>query len=458
VAGYLAGHVDDLVAQLAGWVRLRSVAGMPEHIPDLVRSANWLAGELRKAGFPLVEVWSAGGTPAVYAEWCDAPGAPTVLVYSHHDVRAAKDDLWEQTPPFEAALRDGRIFGRGASDAKGQVIAHLWGLRAHLASTGVSTPQVNVKMLIEGEEEIGSPHLSDLLTEHQERWTDVDLTMLSDTTLWSADYPAVCHGMRGTLQASLEVYGPRRDIHSGAVAGTVVNPLQELCRLVGALHDDHGRVTVPGFYDAVAEAPEQERRALAELPYSDEDWQARAHTRTVVGEVGYTVPERLYLRPAVEVLSIVGGDPVGPSRGAIPSVATATLTIRTVPDQRIAQVAEQLRAWVESELSDAVDYDLTVMEESGQEPYMSPEDLPALEVLHRAMSTAWGKPAGRMRNAGGAPASLLVETVGAPLVFFGTGLPEDNWHDSDESASIDMLLAGAATLAHFWTGLAGHSA
>jgi acetylornithine deacetylase/succinyl-diaminopimelate desuccinylase-like protein len=454
VARYLTAHAADVVDHLAGWVRLRSVAGMPEHVPDLVRSANWLAGELRSLGFPTVEVWSAGGIPAVYGAWCAAADAPTVLVYSHHDVRAAKDELWEQCPPFQSAFRDGRLYGRGSSDAKGQVLAHLWGLRAHLALTGGQAPQVNIKVLVEGEEETGSPHLAGLLEAHCERWADVDLVMLSDTMLWSADHPAVCHGSRGTMQASLEVYGPRRDIHSGAVAGAVVNPAHELCRLIGRLHDEEGRVTVPGFYDAVVDVPEDERRAIRALPHSDEDWRQRAHTRAVVGERGYSIPERLYLRPSAEVLALAAGDPVGPSRGAIPSMATASLTIRTVPDQRAAEIAALLRSWVAEEIADAVDYRLTVSEETAQEPYITPSDLPALAVLHDAMSAGWGRAAGRMRNAGGAPASLLVEATGAPLVFFGTGLPEDNWHDSDESVRLDVLLAGAATLAHFWGGLA----
>jgi acetylornithine deacetylase/succinyl-diaminopimelate desuccinylase-like protein len=457
VAGYLAEHEGDIVDQLAGWVRLRSVDGMPEHEPDLIRSANWLCGQLREIGFPTVEVLSAGGAPAVYAEWCEAMGAPTVLVYSHHDVRAAKDDLWEQTPPFESAFRDGRLFARGASDAKGQVLAHLWGVRAHLMANEVAAPQVNIKMLVEGEEETGSQHLADLLENHSERWADVDLVMLSDTMLWSADHPAVCHGMRGTMQASLEVYGTTRDIHSGAVAGTVVNPVSELCRLLGRLHDDEGRVTVPGFYDSVAEVSAEERRLLNDLPYSDEDWKQRAHTRAVVGEQGYTVPERLYIRPVVEVLSIIGGDPVGPSRGAIPSMANASITMRTVPNQRAADIADLFRSWVDAEISEAVDYELTVSVESAQEPYLTPADLPALHVLHEAMTAGWGRTAGQMRNAGGAPATLLVDAAHAPLVFFGTGLPEDNWHDSDESVRLDVLRAGAATLAHFWTGLARQS-
>ncbi|MFD0687865.1 M20/M25/M40 family metallo-hydrolase [Actinomadura fibrosa] len=448
VAEYLAAHRDDVIAALAGWVRLRSVSGLPERRADLIRSANWLAGALREVGFPTAEVLSADGSPTVYAEWCTRPEAPTVLVYSHHDVRPAKDEIWEQTPPFDPALRDGRLFGRGASDAKGQIIAHLWGLRAHLQRSG--TPELNLKVLVEGEEEIGSPHLAAFLDEHRDRFTGTDLIMVSDTMLWSAEHPAVCHGVRGSVQADLEIYGPGHDIHSGAVAGATVNPLSEMCRLLARLHDDDGRVAVPGFYDSVVELSDTERRQLRALPYDDEDWRQRSHTRTVVGEPGYTVPERIYARPVAEVLSMASGDPEGPSRGAIPAVATASITVRTVPDQRVDQVAEQLRRWVADQISDAVDYQLSIPEETGQNPYVTPSGHPALTALTEAMRAGFGDEVGHMRNAGAAPAALLSGALDAPVIFFGTGLPEDNWHDTDESIRIDMLLKGAATLTHLW--------
>ncbi|GGP85913.1 M20/M25/M40 family metallo-hydrolase [Saccharothrix coeruleofusca] len=453
VRDYLTEHRDRMIEELIGWVRLRSVAGLPEHDPDLIRSANWLAGVLRETGFPTVEVWETEGGPAVYAEWCAAPDAPTVLVYSHHDVRAAKDHQWEETPPFEPALRDGRLYGRGTSDAKGQVLAHVWGVRAHLAATGRDAPAVNLKFLVEGEEEIGSLHLAGLVDDNRDR-LGADLVVFSDTLLWRADHPAICTSVRGLVLAHLEVLGPLRDVHSGAVSGPAPNPVEELSRLLARLHDDKGRVTLPGFYDDVAEAPERLRAELAALPFTEDDWLTRSDTRTVGGEAGYTVLERLWTRPALEVLTVVAGDPVGASRAAVPAVASADLSIRTVPDQKVAVVAEQVRRWVADTISDRVDYELTVSEDSGQEPYRTPEDLPAVDALAAAMAEGFGAPPGRMGNAGGGPAELLARTLDAPVVFFGTGLPEDRWHDSDERVSVDVLLAGAATLARFWSRLA----
>ncbi|WP_449060251.1 M20/M25/M40 family metallo-hydrolase [Planomonospora algeriensis] len=452
---FLCEYREEFLRELGDWVRIPSVSSEPERGPDMLRSANWLTGRLREIGFPGVELWHTEGAPAVYAEWCAAPGAPTVLVYSHHDVRAVRSLSWGESPPFEPQVRDGRIYGRGASDAKGQVLAHLWGVRAHLAATGRTAPQVNLKLLVEGEEEIGSPHLAALLEDRRDRLT-ADLVVLSDTLQWSLTAPALCTGLRGMLSAHLEVFGPHRDVHSGAVSGAAPNPCAELCKVLAQLYDEHGRVTLPGFYDRVAEPTAEERERIGALPYSDADWLERTETRSVGGESDYSVLERVWTRPAVEILTLIGGDPVGASRGAIPALASADLNLRLVPDQRVAEAADQLRRWVAERIGDKVEYELSISLEAAQEPYRTPPDHPALAVLGRATERGFGAPvAGEMRNGGGGPADLLSRALEAPVVFFGTGLPSDHWHDSDERAEIDALLAGAATLAFLWPELAG---
>lgn len=486
---YLRSHRGGIEKQLAEWVRVPGILGVPEHQRDLLRSANWLAAAFREAGFPMVDVQPTGESHAVFAEWCEAPGAPTVLVYSHHDVRAVKPDNWEQTSPFEPVVRGGRLYGRGSSDAKGQVLAHLWGIRAHLhqrntrpitsgaqnphvpshlvpknptlshspfpaqAHPARPAPAVNLKFIVEGEEEGGSPHLAALLEEDAARF-HADVVLFSDTLLWHADHPALCVGLRGMLSASLEVFGPERDVHSGAVSGNAPNPAFELARLLALLHDADGRITLPGFYDDVEPPPEDLRQALAELPYSDEDWLKRSGSGAITGETGYTVPERLWLRPAVEVTSIIAGDPSGVSRATVPAVASADLSFRTVPGQRVENVADKLRQWVENTIGDAFGHTLTTDLETAQEPYRTP-DHPAVAALERAMATGFhnGR-VGRMGNAGGGPAELLGRMLQAPVLFFGTGLVEDHWHDSDESVSLEVLVNGAVTLACFWDELA----
>jgi acetylornithine deacetylase/succinyl-diaminopimelate desuccinylase-like protein len=450
---FLAAHQEDMLTQLAAWVRIASVAGVPERTHELLRSANWLAGELRGIGFPTVEVWEAGGTAAVFAQWCPDPAAPTVLIYSHHDVRAVKEESWHQTSPFEAAVRDDRMYGRGTSDAKGQVLSHLWSVRTHLAVTGNSAPAVNLKLIIEGEEETGSPHLLELVQDHLGQLA-ADLVVFSDTLLWRADAPAIPTSLRGMISAHLEIRGPLRDVHSGAVSGPAPNPLVEMCNLLSQLHDTDGRIQLPGFYAGMDEISAERRAELAALPFSPEDWLARSSTRSISTEPGYTVLEQLWLRPSAEIMSIIGGDPVGASRAAVPAAATADLNFRIVQGQRPDDVAEQLRAWVAERISDGFDYVLTPSQETAQDPYVTP-DVPAVAALERAMQQGFcTNTVGRMGNAGGGPASLLSSLLGAPVIFFGTGLIEDQWHDGDESIHLPTFLAGAATLAFLWNELA----
>lgn len=454
VHDYLQVHAPLMLDRLSEWVRVPSVAGVPEHAQHLVRSANWLAGELRGIGFPVTEVWAGTGGPAVFAEWMEASTAPTILVYSHHDVRAVKEGNWDQTSPFDPVLRDGRLYGRGSSDAKGQILAHLWGLRAHLAATGREAPAVNLKFLVEGEEEAGSPGLAGLLEAHRDRLS-ADAVVFSDTLLWRADHPALCTSVRGMLGARLEVYGPLTDIHSGAVSGTAPNPAIELGRLLGRLYDDRGRIALPGFYDDVQDISPTRRAELADLPFDDQDWLERSHTRSIGGEEGYTVLERLWERPALEVFALAAGDPVGVPRAAVPSMASADLSIRTTAGQKVGNVGEQLKRWVKETINSRFDYELSLDTETAQEFYRTPATA-VVDALSRAMARGFGvTEVGRMGNAGGGPAELLSSALDAPVVFFGTGLVEDNWHDSDESVRTDILLAGAATIAYLWEELAG---
>jgi acetylornithine deacetylase/succinyl-diaminopimelate desuccinylase-like protein len=461
---FVLSQQGELERQLAEWVRVPGVLGEPEHAQDLLRSANWLAAAFRDVGFPVVEVLPTGESHAVYAEWCGTPGAPTVLVYSHHDVRLAKPEQWDQTAPFEPVVRDGRLYGRGSSDAKGQVLAHLWSLRAHLhqqsAVEPVETqpaetraPAVNLKYLVEGEEEGGSPHLAELLEEQGDR-LKADLVLFSDTLLFRADHPALCVSLRGMLSAHLELTGPEVDVHSGAVSGAAPNPAFELGRVLAGLHDENGSIAIPGFYDDVRPVPEEFRQALARLPFTEEDWVERSESGSITGEKGYTVPERLWLRPAVEVTAMIAGDPVGLSSAAVPSVASVDLSFRTVPGQRVEKVAEQLRQWVQATVGENYGHTLSVDLETAQEPYWTP-DHPAVSALERAMANGFrSATVGRMGNAGGGPAELLSRSLDIPVLFFGTGLVEDHWHDSDESANLAVLVNGAVTLACFWDELA----
>ncbi len=442
---------EAMLGALREWVSIASVSADPAHEADVIRSARWLCSALRRSGFPIVEEWATEGLPAVYACWpADDPQAPTLLVYSHHDVHAVKEEEWRETSPFTPVLREGRLYGRGASDAKGQVLCHLWALRAHLAG-GRAAPAATVKLLIEGEEEVGSVHLADLLADHREE-LEADMVMVSDTMLWSLEDPAVCTAVRGSVNAHLQIRGAQRDVHSGAVSGAAPNPLTELCRILGRLHDEQGRVTLPGFYDSVRELQPGEGEELP--PFDDSDWMADTGTFGIQGEDGRSVQERIWFRPSAEISSMLGGDPEEPARGVIPAAASADLLLRLVPDQSADAVAAQLRRWLDEHCGKCFEYDLEVSS-TISDPYTTPAGLPALAALRQSMSQAFGGSPRRMGNGGAAPAAQLARALEAPVLFFGTGLLSDRWHGPDEKVEVQALIQGAQSLAAFLEALPG---
>lgn len=442
--GALPGQ--DALDELADWVGIPSVSSDPDRADDVGRSARWLVEALRRTGFPRAEVWETEGLPAVFACWPAAdPDAPVLLVYSHHDVHAVDPSEWKVTEPFAPLVGDGRVHGRGASDAKGQVMSHLWALRTHLA--GRTAPAVTVKYLIEGEEEVGSVHLADLLSAHAADLA-ADVVMVSDSMLWSLDEPTVCTAVRGSVTASLTVRGAERDLHSGAVSGAAANAAVELCRLVDRLIDGSGRVTLPGFYDAVAEPGRRMRADVDALPFELADWKARTGTFGAPGEAGFTVPERLWTRPSAEVARLTAGRTDAPAQGLVPAEAGADLLFRLVPEQRADQVADQLRAWLAGNGRPGYTYDLEISS-TRSDPYRTPPDHPALAALVRAVSHAYGGLARHIGNGGAAPGAQLARACDAPVLFFGTGLPGDRWHGPDERAEIQALRLGVRALARF---------
>ncbi|MFF5447758.1 M20/M25/M40 family metallo-hydrolase [Streptomyces sp. NPDC012888] len=433
---------------LAAWVAIPSVSAGPAGPPSVRRSARWLARAMLRLGCSHAEVWETEGLPAVYGCRPAAdPGAPVLLVYSHHDVHAAHPPEWRVTRPFSPVLRDGRLYGRGASDAKGQLLCHLWSLRAHLAERGGAGPAVTVKYLVEGEEEIGSVHLADLLARHSDELA-ADVVMVSDTMIWSLDHAAVCTSVRGSVTAGLTVRGADRDVHSGAASGASANAAVELCRLLAGLHDGAGRITLPGFYDAVAEPPAAVRESLATLPFDARTWLDETGTFAAGGEAGFGVPERLWTRPSAEVARLAAGPAGGPALGLLPAVARADLLLRLVPDQRADRVAEQLRRWLAGRRREGYAYDIDVSPTTS-DPYRTPAGHPALDALFRAVGRAYGSPARPVGNGGAAPAAQLARACDAPVLFFGTGLPGDRWHGPDENVRIEALRLGARALTGF---------
>ncbi|MDI5963860.1 dipeptidase [Streptomyces sp. SL13] len=452
VRAYIEAHREAFLADLAAWLRIPSVSADPARAGDVARSAEWLAAQLSATGFPVTEVWPTAGLPAVYAEWPSGdPDAPTVLVYGHHDVQpAAREDGWD-SDPFEPETRDGRLYARGAADDKGQVFFHTLGVRAHLAATGRTTPAVNLKLLIEGEEESGSPNFAALLRDRADRLA-CDAVIVSDTGMWSAETPTVCTGMRGLADCQIDLYGPAQDIHSGSFGGAVPNPATEAARLAAALHDRDRRVAIPGFYDGITPLTDDERALFAELPFDEDAWLRTAKSSATLGETGYSTLERVWARPTAEVNGIHGGYGGPGGKTVVPSTAQLKLSFRLVAGQDTDKVQQAVADWVAATLPAGIRHEITFW--GATRPCLTPLDHPALQAVVRAMGRAFQQPIRFTREGGSGPAADLQDVLGAPVLFLGISVPSDGWHSVNEKVELDLLLKGVETTAYLWADLA----
>jgi acetylornithine deacetylase/succinyl-diaminopimelate desuccinylase-like protein len=454
-AGQPADFLDRaaLLADLDPWLRIPSISADPAHAGDVRWSAQWLADRLRQAGFPEVEIWETPGHPAVYAHWpAEQAAAPVVVVYGHHDVQPVDPlELWD-SPPFEPAVRGDELLGRGTADDKGQVLMHLHGLAAHLASGRRIGPAVTLKLLIEGEEESGSPHFADLLRSHADRLR-CDVVVVSDTSIFGPDTPSLCTGMRGLTDCQIDLHGPDGDLHSGSFGGAVPNPLHALAELVSGLHDAAGKVTLPGFYDDVRLLDERERALFARLPFDQAAWlSGPARSRAVTGEEGFTTLERLWARPTAEVNGLWGGYTGPGTKTIIPSGAHAKVSFRLVADQDPLAVKRAVEAYVRESVPPGIDATVT-FDGPGVRPCLTPLDAPALQAAARAMQRAFGQEVLFTREGGSGPEADLAQILAAPVIFFGVGLPDDRIHAPNERVVIPMLLRGAEALAYLWDEL-----
>ncbi len=459
VRQYIEDHAAEFFGALGQWLAIPSISADPDRHEDVRRSADWLKDHLTGTGFDVVEVWptdaaESAGLPAVFAEWrASDPAAPVALVYGHHDVQPVEPRAEWDSPPFEPAQRDGLLFGRGASDDKGQVLFHALGVRANLAASGAARPPVTLKVLIEGEEESGSPHFADLLRAHADRLA-CDVIVVTDTGMWAADVPSMCVGMRGVVAAEVDLRGPEADLHSGSFGGGVPNPLHVLADLLSGLHDSDGRVTVPGFYDDVLPISGSERELIARLPFDEKAWLADAgHSGAVAGEAGYSTLERIWARPTAEINGMWGGHTGAGGKTIVPAEAHAKLSFRLVADQQPAAVIAGLRQYVSEHTPPGIESMVTA-ESRGVRPCFSAPDSPAVRAGRRAMERSFGMPVLFTREGGSGPEADLAEILGAPLVFVGVGLDADRIHAPNERVDMALLLKGAEAAAYLWDELA----
>lgn len=441
---YLDANRERFLNELIELLRIPSISARSEHKQDMVRCAEAVKQRLLDAGASKAEIFQTPGHPIVYAEKIIDDQKPTVLVYGHYDVQPADPlNLW-QSPPFEPAIRDGRIYARGSCDDKGQFYMHVKALE--IMNHTNSLP-VNIKFIIEGEEEVGSPNLATFVKDNTSL-LKADVILISDTSMISLENPSIDIGVRGLSYIEVEVTGPNRDLHSGVYGGAVANPITILCQMIASCHDENNHITIPGFYDDVVEATKSERKLLAEAPFDKDEYKKDLGIRKVWGEKGYTTNERTGIRPTLEVNGIWGGYTGEGSKTVLPSKAYAKISARLVPDQSSADITKKLIKYFEEIAPESVTVKAT--EHHGGEPYMTPIDSHAYQAAAKAIKTTFGKDPVPVRGGGSIPICALFEQeLGIKIVFLGFGLDSDNLHSPNEKFDIKNFYKGIETIPYF---------
>ena len=446
LSDYVDAERDRIVATLFEWLRIPSISAHPDRAGDVRRSAEFTAALLREAGLEHVELLETEGAPSVYGDWLHAgPDALTVVVYGHHDVQPVDPlDQW-RSPPFEPVLVDGECRARGAVDDKGQVLYEIEAARGLLRTNGCLP--VNLKFLVEGEEEVGSPHFERLLRDERERLR-CDAVVVSDTTMWAPDVPSVCMGMRGLVAFDVTVRTGTIDLHSGVFGGSVPNPTHVVARLVAALHDDAGRVAVPAFYDDVRPLTAAEEASLLLLPFDADEWKAKAGVRRLEGEKGRSTLERTWTRPTCDVVGITAGYGGAGIKTIVPASGNFKVTFRLVADQDPARIGQAFTAWLIDRVPEGIAVD--VVPEGSVAPALTAADHPAVGALCRSIERVWGVAPLFTREGGSGPEEALGRVLEAPVLYLGVGLPDDRFHAPNERMVMDQFWKGLLAAAELW--------
>lgn len=450
LATHRATVADDAVDRLFRWLSIPSISADPAHAGDVGASAEWLVDAALEAGFTRAEILPTAGHPAVYAQCSGAPaGAPRVLVYGHHDVQPVDPlDAWTD-PPLDPVIVDGVCRARGAIDDKGQVAYHLEAVRALLALDGALP--VEVKLLIEGEEEIGSPNFEDLLVAHRDLLS-CDVIVVSDTGMIAPDIPSVDVAMRGLVALTVTLTTSTTEVHSGLFGGAVPNPLHHLSRLLADLHDGANRVSIPGFYDEVRELTTDERASLAAQPFDDDEFRHLAGVEFLEGERDRSTLERIGSRPTAEVVGITGGYGGEGMKTIVPAAATAKIAFRLVPDQDPTTVMGLVESWLAERVHPGIR--VGIEWHGGVAPAHTPTDHWAFTALRRAITTVWGTEPLLTRIGGSGPEETLGRVLDAPVIFLGVGLPGDRIHAPNERMVMEQFWRGFAAAGELYHELA----
>ena len=448
---FAAAHQDNQVEELKGLLAIPSISAQPQHKGDIAGAAQWLVDHLLAIGMQRAEVMPTAGHPVVYAEWMSADkDKPTLLIYGHYDVQPADPlELWH-SDPFKAEVRGQNLYGRGASDDKGQIFIHVKAVEAYLKSSG-KLP-VNVKFIIEGEEEIGGPSL-DPFIEQNAGLLASNVALISDTGMPQPDLPALTYALRGLCYMEIEVTGPRRDLHSGSFGGAVYNPIQALSEIIVRLKDEHGHILIPGFYDRVRPLEDEERASLATVPFDDGVFCAEAGISSTWGEEGYTVLEQVTARPTLDCNGIWGGYTGEGSKTVLPSKASAKISMRLVPDQDHEEIGQLFGSYVIKVAPPQVQ--VKVKSLHGGRPAIVERNSYPIRAAAAALERAFNRRPTFVREGGSIPVvSTFKRVLGTPTVLMGFGLSDDNLHSPNEKFYLPNFYRGIQASIHFLDELA----
>lgn len=448
---YTSENHELFLNDLKTILRIPSISTSPEHKPDMLRTADTLAGLLQQAGLENIAVMPTLGNPVVYADWLHAgSSAPTVMVYGHYDVQPVDPlDLWT-TSPFEPTLRGDQLFARGSSDMKGQVIASISAVRAILKNGPLP---VNVKFMLEGEEEIGSPNLREFLQTNSNKLA-CDVSLNPDAGMISPEIPSITYALRGLAFFEIKVTGPDHDLHSGGFGGLIHNPANALCKLISGMHDAEGRVTLPGFYDQVRPLSENERKELSRLPMTDADYLKQTGALHLWGDPNFTPTERLGARPTLDVNGMISGFTGAGTKTVLPSIASAKISCRLVADQAPAEIHQSMRTYLEQNAPDDIRWELNFL--GGSPACATDPNNPAAQALSKAMETVWGTRPVFKREGGSVPVVGDIQKIlGADSVLTGFGLPDDLIHSPNEHLHLPTWTRGIDALVHFFFNFGG---
>ncbi len=445
VKAYIQSNKDRFLSELFDWLRIPSVSADSRHKDDVRKAAEFLKAKLSAAGVENVDLYETKGHPIVYAEKIIDASLPTVLVYGHYDVQPADPlNLWT-SPPFEPVIKDDKIYARGACDDKGQVYMHV---KAFEVMMKHNLLPCNIKFMVEGEEEVGSDNLGAFVKENKAR-LQADVILISDTALISLDHPSITTGLRGLSYMEVEVTGPNRDLHSGVYGGAVANPINVLCDMISSLHDEDGKVTIPGFYDKVTELSTSEREALNRAPFSLDEYKKELGIDEIKGEKNYTTLERTGVRPTLDVNGIWGGYTGEGAKTVLPSKASAKISMRLVPNQGSAEITELFTNHIKAIAPAYVKVKVTA--HHGGEPAVTSTQSPAYKAASKAFEEVWGKAPIPTRDGGSIPiVALFKKELGLETVLMGFGLDSDSIHSPNEHYGVKNFMLGVETIVSFY--------